>query len=71
MRKVVVLEQFSFEDVLPPPGWPEEDASGRFAYGGWVGSYSDVVVTNPALPLQAGGRWGFHVRDRALKTRLP
>jgi hypothetical protein len=44
MRKVVVLEQFSFEDVLPPPGWPEEDASGRFAYGGWVGSYSDVVV---------------------------
>lgn len=44
MRKVVVLEHLSLDGVIQAPGGPEEDTSGGFAYGGWIGSYSDAVL---------------------------
>jgi dihydrofolate reductase len=44
MRKVVVLEHISLDGVIQAPGGPEEDTSGGFAYGGWVGPYSDEVL---------------------------
>ncbi len=44
MRKVIVLEHISLDGVIQAPGGPEEDTSGGFAYGGWIGSYSDDVL---------------------------
>jgi dihydrofolate reductase len=44
MRKVVVLEHISLDVVIQAPGGPEVDTSGGFAYGGWVGPYSDEVL---------------------------
>jgi dihydrofolate reductase len=44
MRKIVVLEHISLDGVIQAPGGPEEDTSGGFAYGGWVGPYSDEVL---------------------------
>ncbi len=44
MRKVVVLEQISLDGVIQSPGGREEDTSGGFVYGGWVGPYSDDVL---------------------------
>ncbi len=44
MRKVIVLEHISMDGVIQAPGGPEEDPSGGFAYGGWIGSYSDEIL---------------------------
>jgi dihydrofolate reductase len=44
MRKVIVLEHISLDGVIQAPGGPGEDTSGDFAYGGWVGAYSDEVL---------------------------
>ena len=44
MRKVMVLEHISLDGVIQAPGGPEEDISGGFAYGGWIGPYSDEVL---------------------------
>jgi dihydrofolate reductase len=44
MRKVIVLEHISLDGVIQAPGGPDEDTSGGFAYGGWVGPYSDDVL---------------------------
>jgi dihydrofolate reductase len=44
MRKVIVLEHISLDGVIQAPGGPDEDTSGSFAYGGWVGPYSDVTL---------------------------
>jgi dihydrofolate reductase len=44
MRKVIVLEFVSLDGVIQSPGWPEEDPSGGFAYGGWEVPYGDDVV---------------------------
>lgn len=41
MRKVIVLEHISLDGVIQAPGGPDEDTSGGFAHGGWVGPYSD------------------------------
>ena len=41
MRKVMVLEHISLDGVIQAPGGPDEDTSGGFAHGGWVGPYSD------------------------------
>jgi len=41
MRKVNVLEFVSLDGVIQAPGDPEEDTSGGFAYGGWIGPHSD------------------------------
>ncbi|MBK8902698.1 MAG: dihydrofolate reductase family protein [Anaerolineaceae bacterium] len=41
MRKVTALEHISLDGVIQAPGGPDEDTSGGFTHGGWVGSYSD------------------------------
>ncbi len=41
MRKVVVLEHISLDGVIQAPGGPDEDRSGGFAYGGWIGGFPD------------------------------
>jgi hypothetical protein len=41
VRKVIVLEHISLDGVIQAPGGPDEDTSGGFAHGGWVGPYSD------------------------------
>jgi len=44
MRKVIALEHISLDGVIQAPGGPDEDTSGGFAYGGWIGPYSDEIV---------------------------
>ena len=44
MRQVIVLEHISLDGVIQAPGGRDEDPSGGFAYGGWVGPYSDDVL---------------------------
>jgi len=44
MRKVMVLEHISIDGVIQAPGGLDEDTSGGFAYGGWIGSYSDEIL---------------------------
>ena len=41
MRKIIVLEHITLDGVIQAPGGPDEDTSGGFPYGGWVGSFSD------------------------------
>ncbi|MGD0830224.1 MAG: dihydrofolate reductase family protein [Terracidiphilus sp.] len=43
MRKINVLEFISLDGVIQSPGGLEEDTSGGFAYGGWVGPRADAV----------------------------
>jgi dihydrofolate reductase len=45
MRKVIVLEFISLDGVIQSPGGPEEDASGGFAYGGWISPYTDPFLS--------------------------
>jgi dihydrofolate reductase len=45
MRKLIVLEQISMDGVIQAPGGPDEDTSGGFEYGGWVGPYSDPILS--------------------------
>jgi dihydrofolate reductase len=44
MRKVIVLEHITLDGVIQAPGGPDEDTSGSFAHGGWIGSYSDAML---------------------------
>ncbi len=44
MRKVIVIEFISLDGVIQSPGRPDEDTSGGFAYGGWIGPYSDPIL---------------------------
>jgi dihydrofolate reductase len=44
MRKIIVLEHLSLDGVIQAPGGPDEDPSGGFAYGGWVGAFSDEAL---------------------------
>ena len=44
MRQIVVLEHISLDGVIQAPGGPDEDTSGGFAHGGWISSYSDVML---------------------------
>ncbi len=44
MRKIIVLEHISMDGVIQAPGGPDEDTSGGFAHGGWIGPYSDAIL---------------------------
>ncbi len=44
MRKVIVLEHISLDGVIQAPGGPDEDTSGGFAHGGWIGAYADAIL---------------------------
>lgn len=44
MRKVIVGAFVSIDGVMQGPGGPNEDPTGGFKYGGWVGPMSDDPV---------------------------
>jgi dihydrofolate reductase len=44
VRKVIVLEHVALDGVIQAPGGPDEDTSGGFTYGGWIGPYSDPIL---------------------------
>jgi len=44
MRKVVILEHISLDGIIQGPGDPNEDTTGDFGLGGWIGDYSDEVL---------------------------
>ncbi|MEN4040945.1 MAG: dihydrofolate reductase family protein [Anaerolineaceae bacterium] len=44
MRKLIVLEHITLDGVIQSPGGPDEDTNGGFAYGGWIGAYSDAIL---------------------------
>lgn len=44
MKKIIVLEHISLDGVIQAPGGPEEDTSGGFSHGGWIGLYSDETL---------------------------
>lgn len=44
MRKVIAIEFVTLDGVIQAPGGPEEDPSGKFTYGGWLGPNSDGVI---------------------------
>lgn len=41
MRKIVVISMMTLDGVIQGLGGPEEDTSGGFKLGGWVGPYND------------------------------
>ncbi len=41
MRKLVVFSFISLDGVMQAPGEPDEDPSGGFKLGGWIGPYFD------------------------------
>ena len=44
MRKLIVLEHISLDGVIQAPGGADEDTSGGFAHGGWIGRFSDEIL---------------------------
>lgn len=44
MRKIIVLEHISLDGVIQGPGGPDEDPSGGFTHGGWIGPHSDAAL---------------------------
>ena len=55
MRKIVVIAFITMDGVIQGPGGPQEDTSGGFSHGGWIGPYgdtmqSDVIRAQMGLP---------------------
>jgi dihydrofolate reductase len=44
MRTITVLEHITMDGIIQAPGGPDEDCSGGFTHGGWIGRYSDEVL---------------------------
>jgi len=44
MRKLIVAEHVSLDNVIQSPGGPEEDPSGEFRLGGWTVPYDDEAI---------------------------
>ncbi len=44
MRKIITTTYVTLDGVLQAPGGPEEDTSGGFKYGGWLGNYWDEIT---------------------------
>ena len=43
MRHLIVIEFITLDGIVQAPGGPNEDTSGGFAHGGWIGPYADPV----------------------------
>jgi dihydrofolate reductase len=44
MRKLIVAEHISLDNVIQAPGGPKEDPSGEFRFGGWEVPYDDDAI---------------------------
>jgi len=44
MRTITVLEHITLDGIIQAPGGPDEDRSGEFVHGGWIGRYEDDVL---------------------------
>jgi dihydrofolate reductase len=55
MRKVMVGAMVSMDGVMQAPGGPEEDPTGGFKFGGWVGPLGD---TDPVFGEELGKLFG-------------
>ena len=44
MRKIIAIDQVTTDGVMQAPGGPEEDARGRFTYGGWSQRFGDDAL---------------------------
>lgn len=44
MRKIIVVEFISLDNVIQAPGGPEEDTSDQFRFGGWLVPFSDEAL---------------------------
>src|SRR5215217_4412545 len=44
MRKLIVAEHISLDNVIQSPGGPTEDPSDGFSLGGWTVPYADEVI---------------------------
>jgi dihydrofolate reductase len=44
MRKIIALEHISLDGVIQGPGGKDEDTSGGFTLGGWIGGRDDAVL---------------------------
>src|SRR6201989_1705891 len=56
MRKIIVIEFISLDNVMQAPGSPEEDTSGGFKYGGWNvpfagDSFGEILNKELSVPL--------------------
>jgi dihydrofolate reductase len=49
MRKLIVLSFMTLDGVIQGPGEPEEDPTGGFTQGGWVGPLFDDVLDQTML----------------------
>lgn len=58
MRKLIASTFASLDGVMQAPGGPEEDPTGRFAYGGWMFPYASEDMDFAAA--------GFDSKDREL-----
>lgn len=44
MRKIQLLEFLTLDGIIQAPGAPDEDPSGGFKFGGWMGPYWDGAL---------------------------
>ena len=45
MRKLIAIEFITMDGVIQGPGGPQEDITGGFDLGGWIGPYSDPTLS--------------------------
>jgi dihydrofolate reductase len=53
MRKLLVTTFLTLDGVMQAPGGPEEDPSGKFAFGGWSTSYWDETLDQAITQIMA------------------
>lgn len=46
VRRLIAIEFVSLDGVIQSPGQRDEDTSGGFSHGGWIGPYTDPVLTS-------------------------
>jgi len=49
MRKIIVSEFLTLDDVMQAPGGPDEDRSGGFEHGGWMLPYMDDILAKAVI----------------------
>lgn len=70
MRRLKVLEHLSLDGVIQSPGSAEEDPSGGFRQGGWIGPYADEGL-GAALRAQMEGPFDLLLGRRTYDIWAP